>query len=81
MFEQNKKLVALKEKIESKEKQLRDEFYQMVAEGDDLFKKSYAQEVEQKSTREILFEMNGKLCTIEQDVKHIQKIVDHQKSS
>jgi hypothetical protein len=46
---------------------------------DDLFKKSYAQELEQKSTREILFEMNGKLCTIEQDVKHIQKIVDHQK--
>lgn len=46
---------------------------------DDLFKKSYAQETEQKSTREILYEMNGKLCTIEQDVKHIQKIIDHQK--
>jgi hypothetical protein len=43
---------------------------------DDLFKRAYAQEIEQKNTRELLYEMNGKLCTIEQDVKHIQKVID-----
>jgi len=43
---------------------------------EDLFKKSFAQELEQKSTRDLLYEMNGKLCVIEQDVKHIQKVID-----
>jgi len=43
---------------------------------DDLFKKVYANEIEQKSTRELLYDMNGKLCTIEQDIKHIQKVID-----
>ena len=47
---------------------------------DDLFTRAYAAETEQKSTRELLYEMNGKLCVIEQDVKHIQKIIDERKS-
>ena len=47
---------------------------------DDLFKRAYATEAEQKGTRELLYEMNGKLCIIEQDVKHIQKVIDDRKS-
>ena len=43
---------------------------------EDLFNKSYAYGLEQKNTRDLLYEMNGKLCTIEQDVKHIQKVID-----
>jgi hypothetical protein len=43
---------------------------------DDLFKKAYASESEQKGMRELMYEMNVKLCTIEQDVKHIQKVID-----
>jgi len=43
---------------------------------DDLFKKAYATEAEQKGIRDLMYEMNGKLCIIEQDVKHIQKVID-----
>lgn len=47
---------------------------------DELFKKTYAAEVEQKSSRDLLYEMNGKLCIIEKDIKYIQKVIDDQKS-
>ena len=44
---------------------------------EDLFKKSYAQEIEQKGIREILYDMNGKLHSIEQDIKYL--LTGHQK--
>ena len=46
---------------------------------DDLFKKTYMLEAEQKSSRDLLYDIHGKVCTVEQDVKNIQKLIDHQR--
>lgn len=40
---------------------------------DELFQKAYAQEKEQKSTYSLIYEIHGKVCGIEQDLKHIQE--------
>jgi hypothetical protein len=36
---------------------------------DELFSKAHAFEVEQKSTRDILYDIHGKVCTVEQEVR------------
>lgn len=38
---------------------------------DELFTKAYAQELDQKTTRDILFDIHGKLCAVEQEIKSI----------
>jgi hypothetical protein len=38
---------------------------------DELFTKSFALESEQKGTRDILFDIHGKVCTVEQEVRTI----------
>ena len=45
---------------------------------DDLFTKTQMMEKEQKGTRDLLYDIHGKICTVEQDVKNIQKLIDHQ---
>jgi hypothetical protein len=46
---------------------------------DDLFTKTQMLESEQKSSRDLLYDIHGKVCTVEQDVKNIQRLVDHQR--
>ena len=46
---------------------------------DDLFSKTQMLEKEHKSTRDLLYDIHGKICTVEQDVKNIQKLIDHQR--
>jgi len=43
----------------------------------DLYTKMDVQTIEQKGIREILHEMDNKLCVIEHDIKHM--LIDHQK--
>ena len=40
---------------------------------EELFLKAYALEGEQKNTRELLFDIHGKVCTIEQELRDIGK--------
>ncbi len=40
---------------------------------DDLFSKTYALETEQKGTRDLLYEIHGKVCAMEQEVHSISK--------
>lgn len=40
---------------------------------DDLFLKTFALEGEQKNTRDLLFDIHGKICTIEQELRDIGK--------
>ena len=42
---------------------------------DELFSKSYAMETEQKSTRDLLYDIHGKVCAVEQEVRAIAKRV------
>ena len=42
---------------------------------DEIFGKAYAMETEQKSTRDILYDIHGKVCAVEQEVKAIAKRV------
>jgi len=42
---------------------------------DELFGKSYAMETEQKSTRDLLYDIHGKVCAVEQEVRAISKRV------
>ena len=44
---------------------------------DELFTKSHAQAVEQKETKDIIFDMHGKVCSIEKDIKHILDKVEN----
>lgn len=43
---------------------------------DQLFTKAYAAEAEQRDTKHILYDIHGKVCAIEQDVKNIRSKVD-----
>jgi len=36
---------------------------------DELFSKAHALELEQKGTRDILYEIHGKVCAVEQEVR------------
>jgi uncharacterized protein YerC len=36
---------------------------------DELFSKAHALEMEQKGTRDILYDIHGKVCTVEQEVR------------
>jgi hypothetical protein len=38
---------------------------------DDLFNKSYALEADQKSTRDVLFDIHGKVCAIQEEIKSL----------
>jgi hypothetical protein len=40
---------------------------------DELFSKTYALESEQKGARDLLFEIHGKVCAVEQEVQSIAK--------
>ena len=42
---------------------------------DEIFSKAYAMESEQKSTRDILYDIHGKVCAVEQEIKAIAKRV------
>jgi hypothetical protein len=39
---------------------------------DDLFLKTHALEAEQKGTRELLYDIHGKVCTLEKEMKQLQ---------
>ena len=40
---------------------------------DNLFSLVHAAETETKDTKEIIFDIHGKVCSIEQDIKNIEK--------
>ena len=40
---------------------------------DELFTIVHAAEVERKDARELLFDIHGKVCSIEKDIKNIEK--------
>lgn len=40
---------------------------------DDLFVKAYAAEAEHKTVSSVIFDMHGKVCAIESDVKRLLK--------
>ncbi len=40
---------------------------------DELFTKSYAAEIERKDIKEVMYDMHGRVCTIENDVKRLLK--------
>jgi hypothetical protein len=42
---------------------------------DELFTRTYANEAEQKSTRDLLYDIHGKVCAVEQEVRAIAKRV------
>jgi hypothetical protein len=42
---------------------------------DDLFSRTYALESEQKGTRDLLYDIHGKVCAVEQEVHAISKRV------
>jgi len=42
---------------------------------DELFTRVYASETEQKSTRDLLYDIHGKVCAVEQEVRAIAKRV------
>jgi hypothetical protein len=40
---------------------------------DELFSKTYALETEHKSTRDLLYDIHGKVCTVEQEIRNLNK--------
>ena len=40
---------------------------------DDLFTKSHAAELERKDVKEVIYDMHGRICAIENDVKRLLK--------
>lgn len=42
---------------------------------DELFARAYASENEQKGTRDLLYDIHGKVCAVEQEVRAIAKRV------
>ena len=40
---------------------------------DELFSKTFALEGDQKSTRDLIFDIHGKVCTMEQQLREINK--------
>ena len=40
---------------------------------EEVFSKTYALEAEQKSSRDILFDIHGKVCTVEQEIRNLNK--------
>lgn len=40
---------------------------------DELFSKVHTQEKQQKSSNELLYDIHGKVCSIEKDIKYIQE--------
>ena len=40
---------------------------------DELFTKTYALEAENKTTRELLYDIHGKVCTVEQELRSLNK--------
>ena len=40
---------------------------------EELFLRAYALEAEQKSTRDLIFDIHGKVCTMEQELREIGK--------
>ncbi len=40
---------------------------------DELFTKTYALEGEQKGVRDLLFDIHGKVCTVEQEIRNLNK--------
>lgn len=43
---------------------------------DELFNKTFALEADQKSTREVIFEIHGKVCSMEKELSTIEKELD-----
>lgn len=40
---------------------------------DELFSKVHTQEKQQKTSNELLYDIHGKVCSIEKDIKYIQE--------
>jgi hypothetical protein len=40
---------------------------------DELFSKTYALESEHKNTRDLLYDIHGKVCTVEQEIRNLNK--------
>ena len=43
---------------------------------DELFTKTFALESEHKSTKDVLYDIHGKVCAVEQEVKTISRRLD-----